>query len=125
MQQGVFNFSFVVSRKTGVVTGSGQGHFTEATWHMQGVSTGGPFSCDVPIQTSSFRVLVSGRAAGSRIKLSLRLPNATITNAEMNCGSDFFADAQSFNALDPSLRAVGGPHAEHSQEAPAGAEPVT
>jgi hypothetical protein len=75
---------------------------------MQGVSTGGPFSCDVPIQTSSFRVLVSGRAAGSRIKLSLRLPNATITNAEMNCGSDFLADAQSFNALDPSLRAVGG-----------------
>jgi hypothetical protein len=108
--QATFTFSFAVSPRTGRVTGTGQGQYTQATWHMQGQDTSsGAFNCDVPLQGPSFSVSVSGRAIGKRIRLSLLIPkSADATNDTMPCGGDFYAYGGSWAKLRWCLSQVGG-----------------
>jgi hypothetical protein len=105
--KGVFSFSFTVNRKTGVVTGSGTGRYTSATWHLELQDDAGTFTCDVPIQTNTFRVKVSGKAVGGRIDLALSLPNALDTNDDTKCG-DYTAYSSPGNSLDYALKTAGG-----------------
>jgi len=115
--KGVFTFSFTVDRKTGKVTGSGKGSYTSATWHLQVVDSAGTATCDVPIQTNHYLVKVTGKAAGSRIKLALSLPNAQDTNVDTLCG-DYTAYATPSNSLDYALKAAGGRKLNVSKTSP-------
>jgi hypothetical protein len=105
--KGVFTFAFTVDRKTGKVTGKGKGSYTSATWHLVVTDSAGTFTCDVPIQTNTYSVKVTGRAVGSRIKLALSLPDALDTNDDTPCG-DYTAYSTPGNSLDYSLKNAGG-----------------
>jgi hypothetical protein len=119
--KGVFTFSFTVNRKTGKVTGSGKGSYTSATWHLVVTDSAGTFTCDVPIQTNTYAVKVTGKAVGSRIKLALSLPTAEDTNDDTPCG-DYTAYSTPGNSLDYALRLAGGRALNVSKASPA---PVT
>jgi hypothetical protein len=115
--KGVFSFSFTVDRKTGKVTGTGRGRYTSATWHLQVTDSAGTATCDIPIQTNHYLVKVTGKAAGSRIKLALSLPNAQDTNDDTPCG-DYTAYSTPSNSLDYSLKAAGGRKLNVSKASP-------
>jgi hypothetical protein len=115
---GAFTFSFTVDRKTGKVTGSGKGSYTSATWHLTVTDTTGTFTCDIPIQTNTYAVKVTGKAVGSRIKLALSLPDALDTNDDTPCG-DYTAYSTPGNSLDYALKAAGGRTLNVSKASPA------
>ena len=116
--QGAFTFSFTVDRKTGKVTGSGKGSYTSATWHLVVTDPAGMFTCDVPIQTNTYVVKVTGKAVGSRIKLALSLPTAEDTNDDTPCG-DYTAYSTPGNSLDYALKNAGGRALNLSRTRPA------
>jgi hypothetical protein len=116
--KGAFTFAFTVDRKTGKVTGKGKGSYTSATWHLVVTDSAGTFTCDVPIQTNQYSVKVTGRAAGSRLKLALSLPDALDTNDDTPCG-DYTAYSTPGNSLDYSLKNAGGRVVNVSKTRPA------
>lgn len=116
--KGVFTFSFTLDRKTGKVTGSGKGSYTSATWHLVVTDPAGTFTCDVPIQANKYAVKVTGRALGSRLRLTLNLPNALDTNDDTPCG-DYTAYSTPGNSLDYALSRAGGRTLNVSRTRPA------
>src|SRR5919197_3964972 len=116
--KGVFTFSFTVDRKTGKVTGSGKGSYTSATWHLVVTDSAGTFTCDIPIQANRYAVKVTARAVGSRIKLTLSLPDALDTNDDTPCG-DYTAYSTPGNSLDYALNRAGGRTLNVSRTRPA------
>ena len=116
--KGVFTFSFTVNRKTGKVDGSGKGSYTSATWHLVVTDATGTYTCDVPIQTNTYAVKVTGNAIGSRIMLALSLPTAEDTNDDTPCG-DYTAYSTPGNSLDYALRSAGGRTLNVSKTSPA------
>jgi hypothetical protein len=100
------------------VTGSGKGSYTSATWHLVVTDSAGTFTCDVPIQTNTYAVKVTGKAVGSRITLALSLPTAEDTNDDTPCG-DYTAYSTPGNSLDYALKSAGGRTLNVSKARPA------
>ncbi|MGA3362653.1 MAG: hypothetical protein ABSD82_11555, partial [Solirubrobacteraceae bacterium] len=102
------SFSFSAS-SAGTITGSGTGHYTEASWHLSGVNgSNGSFDCMPPISTNTFKVVVAGSESAGELTLSLAIPDATETNQDYDCGADYSGYATTSHYMTQSLQLVGG-----------------
>ncbi len=111
------SYSFSVSH--GVVTGTGNGYYTDAHWHLSGVNgKEGSFDCEPPVTGEPFKVEVSGQASGHDVLLDLAIPDATETNEDTPCGANYTAYATSSHFMAESLEAVGGDALHLSSDAP-------
>src|SRR4051794_26808264 len=67
---------FLSSSRTesGGVSGTGNGDYQSATWHLEGVNgDNGSFSCDIPIHTQAYSATITGYAAGGQLFLRFKL----------------------------------------------------
>ena len=71
--RGRFRYSFQIDG-FGNISGNGNGSYRRpTTWHLEGVNgSHGPFSCDISMTTTDFRVRVTGRADDGRCTSALR-----------------------------------------------------
>lgn len=112
------SFSFSVD-SSGTIAGTGNGHYTDAHWHLEGHNgQHGDFSCDPSVTGKPFPVVVTGHASATRATLSLAIPEATETNEDYNCGAGFTGYATTSHYMAESLALVGGDHLDVSLTQP-------
>lgn len=100
--QGRFTYSFRI--ENGEVIGMGQGVYTAATWHLSGVNgKEGSFSCDVPVATQPFEVVVRGFAVGGHLYLDFTIIGSEERNAAYDCGAKFTGFATTSTYLSESF----------------------
>jgi len=103
--QGRFTYSFRI--ENGEVAGTGQGVYTAATWHLSGVNgKNGSFSCDVPLETQAFSVVVNGFAVDGRLYLYFTITGSQERNADYDCGAKFTGFATTSKFLADSLSSL-------------------
>lgn len=103
--KGRFLFSFRIDN--GVVTGTGEGTYQTATWHLAGTNgSNGAFSCDVPLTTTDYGVKITGTATNGDIRVLFTLDGAKEHNADYDCGAKFTGFATDSTFLDESLQTV-------------------
>jgi Ca2+-binding RTX toxin-like protein len=103
--RGRFLYSFRIDH--GVISGTGEGVYQSATWHLQGTNgKNGGFSCDVPVEAQPFSVLVTGRAAKGVLTVHFTLQDAVETNGDYDCGAHYTGFATTSTYLADSLEAV-------------------
>jgi Ca2+-binding RTX toxin-like protein len=119
--RGRFRYSFRIDG-FGNISGNGNGSYHRpTTWHLEGVNgSHGPFSCDISMKTTDFRVRVTGRADDGRMHLRFALEGARESNEETLCGADYYGfptdDTRLANSLELVQPADG---LDTSQAAPA------
>jgi hypothetical protein len=112
------SFSFSVG-SGGDVSGTGNGYYTDAHWHLAGVNgKEGPFDCDPPVTAGPFKVELSGHRSGHDVLLDLAIPEATETNENYECGSNYSGFATTSHYMAESLELVGGKELHVSTAAP-------
>ncbi len=105
--RGRFLYSFRIS--DGVVEGTGNGVYQEATWHLRGTHFGvGRFDCRPPMTAKPFAVVISGTATEQSIKLRFELVGAKEANADYDCGSKFTGYATDDSRLARGLKLAQG-----------------
>lgn len=114
-QKGKIDFYFMVNPDGSITpVGTPNGHYTELTWHLEGVNgepefdeegnrSGGEFDCDPPVTGADFNPGVSGTATDTRMILTVDLPDAYEKNDEEDCGGGFPALATTSQYLQESL----------------------
>ena len=105
--RGRFRYSFQIDG-FGNISGNGNGSYRRpTTWHLDGVNgSHGPFSCDITMRTTDFRVRVTGRANDGRMHLRFSLEGARESNDETLCGADYYGQATDRTRLADSLELV-------------------
>jgi Ca2+-binding RTX toxin-like protein len=107
--RGRFTYSFRIDG-FGSITGTGNGSYQAATWHLQGTNgSHGPFSCDVPMTTTEFRVRIAGQALDGVMHVRFELEGAREANEETYCGANFYGFASDDTRLARSLELVQPP----------------
>jgi Ca2+-binding RTX toxin-like protein len=104
-----FRYSFRIDG-FGFISGTGNGSYQAATWHLEGTNgSHGPFSCDVPMRTTQFRVRITGTAADGKMTVRFELDGAREANDEMYCGANFSGFASDDARMARSLELVQPP----------------
>ena len=107
--RGRFRYSFRVDG-FGNITGTGNGSYQEATWHLSGTNgSHGAFDCTVPMTTTEFAVRITGQAADGVMHVRFTLEGAREANQEMYCGANFSGFASDDTRLARSLELVQPP----------------
>ena len=100
--QARFTYSFRV--ENGEISGTGQGVYLTATWHLSGVNGKyGGFSCDPDVTGAPFHVEVVGFRLENQLVFTFNLANAKETNADYDCGAHFTGFATNSQYLWDSL----------------------
>jgi Ca2+-binding RTX toxin-like protein len=104
-----FRYSFRIDGY-GRIRGNGNGSYQQADWHLEGTNGDqGPFSCDVEMLTTEFRVRIRGRANEGRMRVRFEMVGARESNAETYCGANFYGFASDDTRLARSLELVQPP----------------
>jgi hypothetical protein len=105
--RGRFRYSFQID-SFGNISGNGNGSYRQpVTWHLEGVNgSNGPFSCDIPMTTTNFRVRVTGHAEDGEMHVRFALEGARESNDEMLCGANYYGFATDDTRLANSLELV-------------------
>jgi hypothetical protein len=105
--RGRFRYSFQID-SFGNISGNGNGSYRRpTTWHLEGVNgSQGPFSCDISMTTTDFRVRVTGQTADGEMHVRFALEGARESNAETLCGANYYGFATDDTRLANSLELV-------------------
>ena len=105
--RGRFRYSFQID-SFGNISGNGNGSYRRpTTWHLEGVNgSNGPFSCDIPMTTTDFRVRVTGQTTDGEMHVRFALEGARESNGETLCGADYYGFATDDTRLANSLDLV-------------------
>jgi Ca2+-binding RTX toxin-like protein len=110
------SFSFTID-DTGVISGTGDGRYTAARWHIAGINEDAVnddppkdphFDCSPPITGEPFDVLLTGHADADTVTLGFLLLDASETSGDYDCGADFTGFASTSTYMAESLSDVGG-----------------
>src|SRR6478672_7126993 len=86
--QARFTYSFRV--ENGEISGTGEGVYLVATWHLSGVNgSNGGFSCDPVVTGNPFHVTVVGFRLDNELIVSFNLADAQEENDDYDCGAHF------------------------------------
>jgi Ca2+-binding RTX toxin-like protein len=100
--QARFTYSFRV--ENGEISGTGEGVYLNATWHLSGVNgSNGGFSCDPEVTGDPFHVEVLGFRLDNQLVVSFYLANAKEVNADYDCGAHFTGFATTSQYLWDSM----------------------